>query len=163
VAGEGLWRVASLSLPDPARLPSDGAAMLSLVQNCSAIELFAGRAMQAQPAFRLSEQNAATVARICLQLEGIPLALELAAARVSALTVEQIADRLSDRFHLLTQGRARRSRGSRPWRRRSSGVSICSKFGTASFCALSRYLLAAGPSKRRSKWSGDRHFERRDS
>ena len=103
-AGEGLWRVASLSLPDPGRMPSGGSELLALVRRHSAIELFVARAEQASPSFRLSEENAGAVARICLQLEGIPLALELAAARVGALTVAQIADRLGDRFQLLTQG-----------------------------------------------------------
>ncbi len=68
------------------------------------VRLFVERATAAQPAFRLAPQNAAAVAEICHRLDGIPLALELAAARVRALPVEKIAERLSDRFRLLTGG-----------------------------------------------------------
>ncbi len=111
VQGEAIWRVASLSLPDPDRLPVDGRGILSRIQGCSAVELFTARAAQADARFQLTERNAAQVAQICVQLEGIPLALELAAARVRALSVEQIAERLVDRFQLLTQGpRTARSR-----------------------------------------------------
>jgi non-specific serine/threonine protein kinase len=111
IAGEEIWRVASLSLPDPDRLPIGGEDALTRLQGCSAVELFVARAAQANPAFRLTSANGVSVARICLHLEGIPLALELAAARVRALTVEQIEDRLGDRFQLLTQGpRTARSR-----------------------------------------------------
>ena len=68
------------------------------------MRLFVDRAVAAQPAFRLTENNAAAVAEICHRLDGIPLALELAAARVRMLAVEQIAVRLSDRFRMLTGG-----------------------------------------------------------
>src|SRR4029077_5656156 len=71
---------------------------------CESARLFVERAMAAQPSFRLSAQNAPSVAAICRQLDGIPLALELAAARVRALSVEAIATRLSDRFRLLSGG-----------------------------------------------------------
>jgi tetratricopeptide (TPR) repeat protein len=69
-----------------------------------AMRLFIERAVAAQPAFRLSEQNTAAVADVCRRLDGIPLALELAAARVRALPVEEIAARLTDRFRLLAHG-----------------------------------------------------------
>ena len=69
-----------------------------------AIRLFAARATAAQPKFRLTHQNAAAVADICHRLDGIPLAIELAAARVRYLSVENIAARLGDRFRLLTGG-----------------------------------------------------------
>src|SRR5262249_41289423 len=62
------------------------------------------RAGTVQPRFRLTRQNAHAVAQICQRLDGIPLALELAAARVKLLTVDQIAERLDDRFRLLTGG-----------------------------------------------------------
>ncbi len=68
------------------------------------IRLFVERARAAKRDFALTEQSAAAVLQICLRLDGIPLALELAAARVKMLTVEQIAERLNDRFQLLTQG-----------------------------------------------------------
>ncbi len=68
------------------------------------VRLFTDRAVAAQPAFALTEKNAPAIAEICHTLDGIPLALELAAARVRALPVEAIAARLSDRFRLLTGG-----------------------------------------------------------
>ena len=69
-----------------------------------AARLFRERAQAAAPSFRVTERNAPVVAQICARLDGIPLAIELAAARVRALSVEQIAARLDDRFHLLTGG-----------------------------------------------------------
>ena len=70
----------------------------------AAVQLFAERATDAFPKFRLSKDNAATIADICQRLDGIPLAIELAAARARLLTVEQIAAHLDDVFHLLTGG-----------------------------------------------------------
>ncbi|WP_264000262.1 ATP-binding protein, partial [Mycolicibacillus trivialis] len=69
-----------------------------------AIELFTGRARLARPDFELSEQNRGAVDRICRRLDGVPLAIELAAARVRALSTDDIADGLGDRFQLLTGG-----------------------------------------------------------
>ena len=69
-----------------------------------AVRLFVERARAASPSFALTERNAALVGQICARLDGIPLAIELAAARVRALSVEQIAARLDDRFRLLTGG-----------------------------------------------------------
>ena len=68
------------------------------------MRLFVDRAVAAKPAFAVTEKNAQAIAEICHTLDGIPLALELAAARVRALPVEAIAERLSDRFRLLTGG-----------------------------------------------------------
>src|SRR5262249_26369986 len=89
VAGEADWRVPSLSLPDPDRRP-DAASLAG----CAAVRLFVDRAALLQPAFAVTDANAAAVARVCRRLDGMPLALELAAARVRVLTVEQIAERL---------------------------------------------------------------------
>ena len=86
VAGEVSWRVPSLSLAD------------------EAIELFADRARHARPDFTLTDDNAATVGEICARLDGVPLAIELAAARVRALSLAEILDSLHDRFRLLTGG-----------------------------------------------------------
>ncbi|MCO5246255.1 MAG: hypothetical protein M9927_20985 [Anaerolineae bacterium] len=88
-----------MASPDPRRLPP-----LKSLNEVEAVRLFVERASAIQPTFLLNEQNAPAVARICQQLDGIPLALELAAARVRVLTPEQIAARLDDRFHLLTSG-----------------------------------------------------------
>jgi predicted ATPase len=69
-----------------------------------AVRLFVDRATEARPSFTVTNQNAPAVAEICHRLDGIPLAIELAAARIKVLTAEQIAERLDDRFRLLTGG-----------------------------------------------------------
>jgi predicted ATPase/class 3 adenylate cyclase/DNA-binding CsgD family transcriptional regulator len=86
VAGEVTWRVPSLSLAD------------------EAIELFTDRARLVRPDFRLTDDNTATAAEICRRLDGMPLAIELAAARVRVLSLTEIRDGLHDRFRLLTGG-----------------------------------------------------------
>ncbi len=86
VTGEATWRVPSLSLAD------------------EAIELFTDRARRARPAFRVTDDNAARITEICRRLDGMPLAIELAAARVRALSLAEIVDSLHDRFRLLTGG-----------------------------------------------------------
>jgi predicted ATPase/DNA-binding SARP family transcriptional activator len=98
--GEVVYRVASLRVPDVRQMPA-----FETVQESEAVRLFVERAMQSQPVFALTEQNAPVVASICRQLDGIPLAIELAAALVNALPLESIASRLDDRFRLLTGGR----------------------------------------------------------
>jgi predicted ATPase/class 3 adenylate cyclase len=99
VAGEASYPVPALAVPDPGR-----AVTVPAMTQYEAVLLFVDRAVSAQPAFQLTEQNAAAVADICQRLDGIPLALELAAARVRALSVETIAARLTDRFRLLAGG-----------------------------------------------------------
>jgi predicted ATPase/class 3 adenylate cyclase len=99
ITGERPFRVPSLGLPEAG--PNQSVAQVAA---CEAARLLVERAVAVQPAFALTEQNAAMVARICRQLDGIPLALELAAARVRVLTVDQVAQRLDDRFRLLTGG-----------------------------------------------------------
>jgi predicted ATPase len=86
VTGEATWRVPSLSVAD------------------EAVELFADRARLAQTGFAVTEDNAAVLAEICQRLDGMPLAIELAAARVRALSLAEILDSLHDRFRLLTGG-----------------------------------------------------------
>ena len=99
ITGEMAWRVPSLPVPDPDELPP----LAELEQN-PAVRLFVERAAAVQPEFALIARNAAAVAQVCQRLDGIPLALELAAARIEALTVEQLAARLDQRFRLLTGG-----------------------------------------------------------
>ncbi|MBI3998935.1 MAG: tetratricopeptide repeat protein [Armatimonadetes bacterium] len=99
VPGEVTYHVPSLSLPDLDALPSVERLMQS-----DAVRLFVDRAMLSQPAFGVDSRNAAAVAQVCRRLDGIPLALELAATRVKLLSVDQIARRLDDRFRLLTAG-----------------------------------------------------------
>ena len=107
VAGETSYPVPSLAVPD--RLNAAGGATVEAINlealtKYEAVRLFIDRAGAAQPAFQVTHQNAAAVADICRRLDGIPLALELAAARVGALSVENIAARLGERFSLLTGG-----------------------------------------------------------
>ncbi|WP_141508290.1 winged helix-turn-helix domain-containing protein [Ramlibacter sp. WS9] len=99
VEGETLYRVPSLTLPEPAESPMPASVIAS-----EAAQLFVDRAIAVRPAFALTPGNAAAVAQVCRQLDGIPLAIELAAARLTALSVEEIARRLDDRFRLLTGG-----------------------------------------------------------
>lgn len=99
VAGETVWRVPSLPVPDTGE-----ALTAQQLIGRPAVRLFVERAAAAKPGFALTERNARSVARICRELDGIPLAIELAAARVRVLAVEQIAERLRDRFRLLVGG-----------------------------------------------------------
>ena len=99
LAGEQTYRVPSLGLPDLGRLP--GPESLSRFES---VKLFVDRARLGQPAFSVTSQNATALAQICCRLDGIPLAIELAAARVETLSPEKLAERLDDRFRLLTGG-----------------------------------------------------------
>ncbi len=99
VLGETIWLAPGLTLPDPAAplsLETSGAS--------DAVQLFVERARAQQPHFQLNAQNAAVVAQICRRLDGLPLAIELAAARIRMLGVAQIATRLDDALNLLTSG-----------------------------------------------------------
>jgi non-specific serine/threonine protein kinase len=104
IAGESTFGVPSLSVPDPRRVSSAGAGLASDLIPYEGVRLFIERAIAVQPNFNMTDANASAVAQICYRLDGIPLAIELAAARVKALSVEQIAARLDDRFRLLTGG-----------------------------------------------------------
>jgi predicted ATPase/DNA-binding SARP family transcriptional activator len=98
VPGEATWPVPPLTVPGrDVRDPRDAA-------EAESVRLFCDRAALARPGFSLTEHNAAEVSHICRQLDGIPLAIELAAARVSALTPAQLSARLGNRFRLLTGG-----------------------------------------------------------
>jgi predicted ATPase len=99
VTGETVYTVPPLSVPG-----ADGRIVAETIVQYEAVHLFIERAMAVQPAFNLTEQNASAVVEICQRLDGIPLALELAAARVRSLSVQQIAERVNDRFRLLTTG-----------------------------------------------------------
>ncbi|MBI3459907.1 tetratricopeptide repeat protein, partial [Candidatus Acetothermia bacterium] len=101
VHGEIAWLVPSLSLPDLARL-ARGGIDLSALRQYEAVRLFAERAAAAQPNFSMTDRNASAIAYICQRLDGIPLAIELAAAKVRVLSIEQIAERLENDFRLLT-------------------------------------------------------------
>ena len=98
VLGEITYRVPSLSLPAAQN------SVTSEMMEFESVHLFVDRASAANPNFKLTNDNAFSVAKVCRRLDGIPLALELAAARARVLSVEQIAERLDDRFRLLTGG-----------------------------------------------------------
>jgi predicted ATPase len=99
VPGEVVFRVPSLEMPDP-----DLGLSPSELLEYEAVRLLVERAVAAAPGFVLDSENAADVARICFRLDGLPLALELAAARLGALSPAAIAERLDNRFHLLRTG-----------------------------------------------------------
>jgi predicted ATPase/class 3 adenylate cyclase/Tfp pilus assembly protein PilF len=104
IAGETAWRVPSLSLPDPHELSITETELVSRITQYEAVRLFIERAEAASSDVQVTPQNVSAIVHICRRLDGIPLAIELAAARVKVLSVEQIADRLDDRFRLLTGG-----------------------------------------------------------
>jgi predicted ATPase/DNA-binding SARP family transcriptional activator len=110
--GEVAWRVPSLSLP-PA-----GASLEHLAAS-DAAQLFVTRAAAVRPGFEASEEDAAAIAAICRELDGIPLAIELAASRLRVLSAQEIADRLDDRFAML-----RSSRRGAPPRHRTLDAAI---------------------------------------
>lgn len=95
IAGEVRYRLGPLTLPDPGALPA---------AECEAVTLFADRAARADPGFALDGTTRATVAQLVARLDGMPLAIELAAARVDVLGVAQLLERIDDRLELLTDG-----------------------------------------------------------
>jgi predicted ATPase/DNA-binding winged helix-turn-helix (wHTH) protein len=97
IPGEQTYPLQTLSLAEPS-------ASVEAIGRSEAVQLFVERAGQQLPEFELSAARAAAVAELCIHLDGIPLALELAAARVRSLSIEQINARLNDRFKLLTSG-----------------------------------------------------------
>jgi predicted ATPase/DNA-binding XRE family transcriptional regulator len=99
IAGEVAYLVPSLGTPDPLSATLEGMSQFEAVQ------LFIERTSSVLPGFTATEKNASAIAQVCYHLDGIPLAIELAAARVKLLRVEEIAARLDDRFGLLTGGR----------------------------------------------------------
>jgi predicted ATPase/DNA-binding SARP family transcriptional activator len=99
VGGEVTWRTPSLALPDLRDLPS-----LDRLAELESVRLFVERARDVAPGFVLDATTAPAVAEICVRLDGMPLALELAAARTSALAPAQLASRLDDALHVLGRG-----------------------------------------------------------
>jgi len=98
INGETVYRVPSLSLPEQDDITKEAA------MGCESVQLFVERASAANRKFHLTDENASSVAQICSRLDGIPLAIELAASRITVFSPEQIAKRLDDRFKLLTGG-----------------------------------------------------------
>ncbi len=97
IEGETIWLLVPMPVPDHGPLPA-----LKILQQFESVSLFIERAHAGYPNFTLTHENAEAVARICRQVEGLPLAIELAAARLKALSVEEIAERLTENFQLPT-------------------------------------------------------------
>ena len=111
VPGEVMWRIPVMSLPSPTRAAGmtstyvDGTkTALSALMGSESIALFVARAQAAKPGFAINERSAVAIIQICRRLDGIPLAIELAANRMRSMSAEQIAARLDDKFNLLTGG-----------------------------------------------------------
>jgi len=104
IAGERTWPVPSLSIPDGWREEIRGDRAAERLTAYESVRLFIDRATAVRPAFKVTNENAPFVAEICWRLDGIPLAIELAAARIRVLSIDQIASRLNDQFRLLTGG-----------------------------------------------------------
>jgi len=100
ISGEVLWRVPSLSLPEKADKEN-----LEKLKLSEAIQLFVDRARNSKTGFQLDEQNAAIISEICQQLDGIPLAIEMAAARIRHMDIMMILERIKNRFQLLSTDR----------------------------------------------------------
>ncbi|MFD4294291.1 ATP-binding protein [Rhodococcus sp. NPDC058505] len=114
IGGEAVSRVPAMTVPDPHRPPH-----LQGLPQYEAVTLFVERAAAAVPGFALTEENRVAISSICYQLDGLPLPIELAAVRLRAMSVDQILERLTDRYRLLTKG----SRGA-PTRQQSLRMSI---------------------------------------
>ncbi|MBO2451256.1 winged helix-turn-helix domain-containing protein [Actinomadura barringtoniae] len=97
VTGETIWPLPPLRVPEPGTAAAEALAY-------PAVRLFADRAAAVRPGFEVDEGNARTVLQICAALDGLPLAIELAAARLRSMAIEDVAARLDDRFRLLTRG-----------------------------------------------------------
>lgn len=99
IKGETIYILSTLSLPNPKTDKT-----LDILTQFESVRLFIDRALEVNPKFEVNNDNAPAISEICYQLEGIPLAIELAAARINVLSVEKILERLIDRFKLLTGG-----------------------------------------------------------
>lgn len=97
IGGEATLRIAPLAVPTPGQQPRGPLTT-------DAVALFVERAASAQPGFQLTARNESAIAQICSRLDGLPLAIELAAARIRVMSPDQILERLTDRFTLLTRG-----------------------------------------------------------
>ena len=149
VADEGIYRLTPLALPGRT------AKALHTIADSPSVQLFVTRAQSALPGFALNDDNAQDVALICRRLDGMPLAIELAAARMNLLTTHQIAERLDDRFRLLTAGRRAEPR------HRSLRLALDWSYDLLDH-RRARTLRAVGRLLRRLVGRGDRGYLRRD-
>jgi predicted ATPase len=136
------YRLGPLTLPGPDD-PADR-------DGSEAVALFADRARRADASFALDAKTGRVVARLVARLDGMPLAIELAAARVEALGVARLLDRIGDRFILLRRGIGSRPPGSGRWRPPWSGVTGCWMNGSSGCSGRCRC------SPGRSRWRGPR-------
>jgi predicted ATPase len=104
LSGEHVFPVPSLTVPDPTRLPATEDDLVSTIAGYEAVRLFIARAAAARPDFTLTTENASAVAEICHRLDGLPLAIELAAARLKVLSPPALLARLAHPLPLLTGG-----------------------------------------------------------
>jgi len=106
VSGEVVWNVPPLELTSrDSRYLRNDPHLVQIISQCDAVQLFAERAVAVKPDFVITSQNALSVAKICARLDGIPLAIELAAARIKVMTAEQIVERLKEGFGFLRSNR----------------------------------------------------------
>ena len=152
IGAETTWRVPSLPSPDP-RATLAPADLLAY----PAVQLFVERAQAVQPDFALSPTAASSMVGICARLEGLPLALELAAARVSALSLPQILERLDDSFRLLVGG----SR-SAPTRQQTLRATLDWSHALLSSCGAGGLPTAGGVRRRLEPGSGRGGLRRPD-
>jgi len=128
--------VPPLALADVGDLPS----VVELLNDYSAVALFVERAQMAKHDFQLTEDNARAVAEICATLDGLPLAIELAAARMKLLTARDLQVRLTNRLNFLVSGARDLPNANKQYERRSGGVMNCSqtrKRGSFARCQFS--------------------------
>jgi DNA-binding SARP family transcriptional activator len=145
LAGEAIWRVSSLSTPDTDRLPAP-----EEMTQYDGVRLFLVRARLRSPSFELTRENALAVAEVCRKLDGIPLAIELATARVDTLSVGQISEKLDDALGLLSIGGRTVAPRQRTLRGRWTGATSCSARRSESFSTGYLYSRVAGT------WMGPR-------
>ncbi|MBC7805228.1 MAG: adenylate/guanylate cyclase domain-containing protein [Akkermansiaceae bacterium] len=173
VAGEQIYRVTPLAAPSPMNVAGGNEwgthEMLGQINSTGdhsshptayslsqyeAVRLFIERAELQRPDFAVTNANAPTVAELCYRLDGVPLAIELAAGRLRAMSLDEITARLDERFRLLKGGTARRCRASKRSVRWWTGVMTSFRMMSAFFYAAFRYLSAARVSKLWSKFAG---------
>lgn len=124
VIGEKVWRATPLSYPEPAHLPGHAATLVRVSGSFDSVQLFLERARSVDDSFELTAENAQRIAEICFYLEGIPLAIELAAACMRSMSIHQIAERVREPISLLNHG----MRSSTP-RHQTLGATIDWSYG----------------------------------
>jgi predicted ATPase len=146
VYGEHEHPVPPLALPDVMK-----GLTLAVLSQCEAVALFIQRAEAANPKFQITDATGPAVAEICVRLDGLPLAIELAAARSKLLTPQAMLERLSSRLKALTGGARDLPPRSKPSEARLIGATICWMTGRSLFLHDSAFSSAAGPMKRQRR------------